>query len=463
MNYALILVFLLISCSQLKLGQRIPANSGQSNEDIQRRILELGRVHILDYLPQEADKYDLETWNRDLEATYSILGQVDRNLVKGVPSKISGRKKHFARFFLLDKAKQIPFDEWLEMGNEVVDAYLSGHHVFKKDDKLYSVWGIALDESHIHEVIYRRYQRFPSDISKADFLNYFFNRYHLVQVKNNLYYELPYWRLTSSLYFQRDKRDWAKQEMPEERDLEDIVNHSNKRTQFTLDDYENYFAQKYSYHRVGMEFPDYDRACPVKVYIPGLSRLKKARLFLETLIKEKAQLMKELNISNNTYNEFLATAMGILLVESKMGKSLKYFIKEGARLGPLNLGQWGISLAKKFRGREDENSRGLTQIKDIGPYLKDTSYEYLNQADLHRPENAAIATMFVLREKYGYLNHFKNRHSNINDNNWSDYIYYFYQGASRQITKGLATPHLNLRIQKILQLKDEMILLQDCY
>jgi hypothetical protein len=183
---------------------------------------------------------------------------------------------------------------------------------------------------------------------------------------------------------------------------------------------------------------------------------------MQTLLIHKPLLMEELSLTNNEYNQLMVLALGILSVESKMGRSIKYKLKEDIRIGRVNFGQMAIRLIKKLKGRDDENSRGLTQIKNIGPLLKNTRYAYLEHSNLDNPENAALATMFVLKEKLGYLRHFSSRHSNITNRNWVDYLYYFYQGSSSQITKGLATPPLNLRIQKILEVKESSIVFSNC-
>jgi hypothetical protein len=223
-----------------------------------------------------------------------------------------------------------------------------------------------------------------------------------------------------------------------------------------------YSAQKYQSFLYDEELFDPNYACETKFYFRSLSGREDAKQFINTLLAHKAPLMRELELSNNEYDELMLLSLGILAVESKMGKSLKYMIKEDIRIGSHNLGQLAVELIKKLKGRSDKNSRGLTQIKDVGPLLEDSSYAYLEFSDLGKPENAALATMFVLKEKLGYLRHFADRHNNITEDNWADYLYYFYQGSSSQVTRGLATPPRNLRIQKILEIKEESLIFRDC-
>lgn len=460
MKLNLVLILVIFSCAQVPTKRDI-ANLQSDHQQSLFRLLELSRGHLLDYLPEADVQYPAKEWAARPKKSYELLGHIDRNLHPRIPSLISGHSEKVKPYFLLKKAKQIPYDEWLEMSEAVSRAYLSGHHVFRYRHKIYSVWGIELTEKNISPDTLAQYQTLAGDHHTAHFLTQFFNRYRYIDLPNGRYGEFPSLKFVGRRFKRKFINDLKKQE-EELTNILELIHYSNRRTQFTLKDYENYFGDKYDAHRKGEVFKSADTPCSLKVIVPGLTNSKKALKYLQTLINHKANLMEDLQLTNNVYNELAALAMGVLLVESKMGRSFKYFLKEGVRLGRFNFSQKAISLAKRLKGRSDENSRGLTQIKDVGPYLEDTRYEYLNTADLNRPENAALATMFVLREKYGYLQHFKSRHPHINDFNWSDYLYYFYQGSSREITKGTATPKLNLRIQKILDLKDEMIMLQKC-
>ena len=95
------------------------------------------------------------------------------------------------------------------------------------------------------------------------------------------------------------------------------------------------------------EVEDFETACDTKVYLRTLSFRKIPKKFLETLIIHKSKLMSELDLTNNEYDELMILALGILAVESKMGTSFKYHLKEDIRIGGYNIGQMAINYVKR--------------------------------------------------------------------------------------------------------------------
>ena len=201
--------------------------------------------------------------------------------------------------------------------------------------------------------------------------------------------------------------------------------------------------------------------------------------FNETLERNKNELMSKLKITNSEYNTFARLAYAIFGVESQFGDSTRYKIKEGRILASetsnasfftkmkswisenitQNLGQTIVSTAKTLDGNYSTNSRGLTQIKDITDYTK-KYYPHINEDNLTKPENAAIATMIVLKSMSDRLKRVKDDHYNVTSDNYDEFLYYIYNGASSLITNGNATPELNIKTRRLRRYLDEVIIYQ---
>lgn len=460
MKSLILIALLFLSASCAHNTSRNPASFSEAH--YLGKFKEESARFLLSYEPK---KYG--TFNQIIEdekALYKLLGQVDLNKIRLIPSRLTGKDRLYKSIFDLRDVKQIPYEHWQEMHEEVAATYAKGDYVFKKGDFFYSLSGLKLDPKIISFRVYTIAKNFVPNIDEDDLALSAFNRRTLHPVGDGTSIILPTANQIHPEHFNFLMRDFEKQVgLDIKPHPDDIVNYNYKDpSPPAFNGFKVYSSEKYKSFLSGKALKDSEEACDTRFYSRSLSRRKEALIFIKTLLRHKPQLMDELNLSNNEYDELMLLSLGILAVESKMGTSLKYKIKEDIRIGSLNLGQLAIKLVKRLKGRVDENSRGLTQIKDVGPLLEDTSYSYLENADLDDPKNAALATMFVLKEKLGYLRHFRNRHSNITDDNWADYLYYFYQGASAQITRGLATPPLNLRIQKILNIRENSMIFRKC-
>ncbi len=454
------LLLLSFSCSLFQRGSfRNPAN--QTTEDYLQKYEEESARFVLRYEPK---KYgDFNSLIRDREELYRLMGRIDLNHYDLIPSRLTGDEIVYRNLFDLSRVKQVDFNTWLEMKEDIVETYLKGDYVFRKGLFYYTLSGLKLVGTEINHWTFFKANNFNPHYERKRLILDVFNRNTIHRFKDGTALILPSGHQVFKENFNYIMKDFKSQVGP---DIEispfDLMNYDSKKLFPEINGYQVYENQKYQSFLHGETLFDPNYACKTKFYFRSLSRRKEAKIFMDTLLSHKSRLMRELELTNNEYDELMVLSLGILAVESKMGTSLKYKIKEDLRIGELNLGQFGIKLLKRIKGRSDENSRGLTQIKDIGPLLEDSSYSYLKEADLDNPQNAAIATMFVLKEKLGYLRHFSSRHTNITEDNWADYLYYFYQGSSSQITKGLATPPLNLRIQKILTIKENSMIFRDC-
>ena len=193
-----------------------------------------------------------------------------------------------------------------------------------------------------------------------------------------------------------------------------------------------------------------------------------SRSFANTLALRKPELMQNLNLSNSEYNELSKLAIAILGVESGFGTEGSYRVKE-FEVGGVGLGQMLVT-ALKWNERADialredgvfssefvesfdteghENSRGLTQIKSPREYLRE-DYPDINENNLNDPANAAIATMYVLAEKYRALERISHSHPAIRESNKFEYLYTVYSGSTHRIQTRNATPRLNSKSAEI--------------
>jgi hypothetical protein len=190
---------------------------------------------------------------------------------------------------------------------------------------------------------------------------------------------------------------------------------------------------------------------------------EKTTTFLEALEDEKAQIMQDLNLTNDEYNELVKLSFGIMGTESDFGEgsSNLFGLWNTYKIKETGLGQLTISMLKgeldlipiypgtvlPIQTNPDNNSRGNTQIKNVRDFLKD-SYPDINRNNLDDPRNSAIATMYALKAKMDALKRVEGQHSAITEENRMDYLYYMYLGSTNQITGGSATPELNPKVKK---------------
>jgi hypothetical protein len=194
--------------------------------------------------------------------------------------------------------------------------------------------------------------------------------------------------------------------------------------------------------------------------------------FIETLQDKKADLMKELGLTNAEYNELTKLAFGIMGTESGFGSEKMFKIKE-KRIFGMQVGQYLVDAMKGKTLKvtpggapmpltmligDSGNSRGLTQVKDIRSYLKE-KHPGIDGTNLNRPENAAIATMYVLASKLQTMKRVEQKHSGIDEANRMDYLYYLYMGSANQITKGSATPYLNTKAKEVIGYSEKISVL----
>lgn len=222
------------------------------------------------------------------------------------------------------------------------------------------------------------------------------------------------------------------------------------------------------------------RKIKIKISNPQHANNKIVQEFLRTLEDKKEELSQKLEISNDEYNNLTKLAYAILGVESGFGAEYRYAVKEGRNrlstnfsedillgklgrkintspLGRLNqwMGQKMVDVAKAFDDNDSENSRGLTQIKNVTAYTK-LIYPEINENNLTDPRNAAIATMVVLKNLSDQMQENEGNHHNIKAENRLEFLYYLYNGANSQVTNGAGAIALSIRAREIKENLDEV-------
>lgn len=121
--------------------------------------------------------------------------------------------------------------------------------------------------------------------------------------------------------------------------------------------------------------------------------------FAGTLESQKEDLMKNLDIDNDTYNDIASMTLGIVGQETKFGTSKRYRIKNF----PLGK-RWVGRIGKWLINDDSIDSKGLTQTKIeayTSPEVKKLFAKYgINKNSVTKPKESATATMIGLTDMY---------------------------------------------------------------
>lgn len=213
---------------------------------------------------------------------------------------------------------------------------------------------------------------------------------------------------------------------------------------------------------------------------------------------KKEELMENLDIDNDTYNDLATLAIGIANQETRLGQSAWYEHKER--------NQWEVPIGKWikkniFRKKVSPyNSRGMSQTKLDGykasdvkkildDYLKADIEKLLEEKGIEKgtkeaeneikkamafkklgitpdnvksPEKSAIATMVILTSIYkNELPGLKSQMKELNLT-WQEAILYIWQGKKQsEIIKGKATPDKNNYIRQAKRFMAERVRLKE--
>jgi hypothetical protein len=192
--------------------------------------------------------------------------------------------------------------------------------------------------------------------------------------------------------------------------------------------------------------------------------------YVLSLQEEKTELMNSLNLTNDEYNEIAKIAFGVVGTESDFATSNLYKFKETL------VGQMGVDVLKGdvytiplsqgiipntlLFGENKKNSRGPSQIKNSQSYLP-KKYKDLKEFDLNTPQHAAIATMFVLANKYDSFKNIEAKNEAITDRNRMEFLYYLYMGSADQVINQSSTVGLNPKADEVRQYANSLNILQE--
>lgn len=168
--------------------------------------------------------------------------------------------------------------------------------------------------------------------------------------------------------------------------------------------------------------------------------------FMQTLAVRKNEIMRLYRIHGQEYNLLAHMAVGILGRESRFFTSHRYRLKETFP----GLVRVAKALKAYMNGSESGpslSSRGPTQIKIVPERIAE--FYGITPETLHRPENAAVATVGFLIEILEELKRrvVVNDLEFVNDANYVDYLPYLYFGSRRMLIQGKATPDKNIYVQ----------------
>lgn len=428
----------------------------------------IAKDYVLDFDPQNTE---FEQLTSD-ESIYQYMGNIDKGLNSKVRSSIVNFKHPFTKSLKAIASSQMDFRKWRQHADLVEAAYLRNDFVFETSEGLFTLWGVSVGEANLanldhilkripnHNLLYQNKQKIIKGLLNGESLipldqdaEYtFFAPINAIYPAGSFYMLQQQWEIFS------DKEVL----------IPNLLNDKIS-TDYEFSDRRNYQLSKRKALVAGKELQDYQSACEIDVFMNDIERSHKSveKRFIQALAEHKSAIMQDLKWSNNHYNEMAILALGILEVENQNGDNWKYLLKEYINIGGVNLGQAFISWYKNrkkddIQGEAFYNSRGLTSIKQVEELLKDTPYNYITEDMLIEPEAAAIATLYKLKEKEDvFLYRLWERHPNLREDNWSDYLYYYYWGSA-EVVKGTATPYYNQKVRQILNLRDRLIFLEDC-
>jgi hypothetical protein len=486
----ILFILLLCSCSTVHQTKRSPSSVD----------FEAGKSYFWKFYADYVVQHNVAVKKSDLlnnkEQFYRLMGAIanDREQfefhyedgkieVLDIQHMANKQELHWGRdypFAPRGKIKQIDYAEWNESLDDLIRLFMVGQYVVPYEDGLLGLWGEVITSESFSSIYQQRLYYFSEKLNwtQLQLMKHLLDGNKVIEHEGQVfslprYKRVRYGHMKRAFYLahQKDKsllRDMSNKEIP-------YWYQAFANGKFFYRDHEGVMKRvfRYDYTReffwtkrkslLGYE-ELHNNSCELNILVrPKNLNSKKFLAFVKSIEDNKFEIMEATGLTNNEYNHLASAALAVLIIESRAGKNVSYLWKEKLRIGSFNLGQFIISTGKKVEGRTDSNSRGLTRIKDFDKLVKGTSFEELGTADLNDPTNAAIATMLVLNEKYGYLKHFKGRHHNIDDDNWPNYLYYFYQGSSAQITKGAATPAINMNIRIFKKMLKEVIFLEKCY
>lgn len=188
----------------------------------------------------------------------------------------------------------------------------------------------------------------------------------------------------------------------------------------------------------------------IKIMVKDPQINENGRSMAYFLAEQKTDLIKDLKLDNDTYNELAMLALGIAGQETNFGSPMAgvkklhpYFLKE-------NFPEF-VNFVKKLKGTNSFNSRGMTQMK-LQSYTDNNVKQLLEKYDitedsLKDPKKCATATMIVLASIYkNELPALKTQMQELNLSK-TDALLYCWNNHKNEIKQGTATPEQNIYVR----------------
>jgi len=165
-----------------------------------------------------------------------------------------------------------------------------------------------------------------------------------------------------------------------------------------------------------------------------------------SIVNNKQNLMKDLKINGDIYNDIAELTLGVAGQETDYGNSVKYKLKTELVQDAL----------KTVTGNNSYNSKGITQIKYDAQIKNEEVAKLFNKYgitkdNLESGDKAAIAQLILFATMYKYeLPNYKD--VNIDD---MDKLLYLNQGKSSELKNKTATPNENIYIRNVKEYKNK--------
>jgi hypothetical protein len=178
---------------------------------------------------------------------------------------------------------------------------------------------------------------------------------------------------------------------------------------------------------------------PIKIEYPKEYREEIPKM-ASAAVNNKKNLMVDLKINGDVYNDITSLALGVAGQESDYGESFKYMLKN----------ETTQDLAKYIAGNKSYNSKGLTQIKYDGVIqnkeVKQLFDKYgINKNNLDSGDKAILAQIILFANAYKYeLPNYKD--VKIDD---MEKLLYLNQGKASELKNKTATPEKNTYIKNV--------------
>jgi hypothetical protein len=178
---------------------------------------------------------------------------------------------------------------------------------------------------------------------------------------------------------------------------------------------------------------------PIKIEYPKEYREEIPKM-ASAAVNNKKNLMVDLKINGDVYNDITSLALGVAGQESDYGESFKYMLKN----------ETTQDLAKYIAGNKSYNSKGLTQIKYDGVIqnkeVKQLFDKYgINKNNLDSGDKAILAQIILFATAYKYeLPNYKD--VKIDD---MEKLLYLNQGKASELKNKTATPEKNTYIKNV--------------